>query len=306
MPSLEAFQIPHDANSVHQLHWTPGQYGKGLFRNGELHHWPVDRVDGDPSHRRYIQEIMNEDLYSLRNHDDWGNLFWLYPDGKMGTLPNGKSWGDPRYKDALIKEIQAIDPRIAGMQEDWHFGGINQQQRALPELPEFEALRERQHQEDPDSEQHSDWDRYVGQGDTYTHPDVEWVPTHALKKFIEYDRRPGGQHATDPKRYEALKQHIKANGFNDPVILEYNQDTGTAHMGEGNHRTAIALELGLPAMPVRVYSGQRTSPTQIPVQIQHRPEWTDHLGEQHIPQSLKPSHIGLETVPPPGEGWQLS
>lgn len=145
----------------------------------------------------------------------------------------------------------------------------------------------------------SDWNNL---GDVDTHPDVEWVPTDELRKFVEYDRRPHGKdYQGNDERWKALGEHIKQNGFTNPVVLEYNQDTGMAHMGEGNHRTWIALEHGIPAMPVRVYSGGRTSPADQPVTLQELPEWENHLGEQHVPQSLKPSHIGLPTVPPPGQ-----
>lgn len=148
-------------------------------------------------------------------------------------------------------------------------------------------------------EKRQDWDR---PGDVGRHPDIEWVPTHELKKFVEYDRRPGQQHATDPDRYAELAAHIGEQGFKNPVVLEYNEDTGMAHMGEGNHRTWIALEHGIPAMPVRVYRSRRPSATQIPVDLQPQPEWRDHMGDVRVPDSMRPSHIGLPVVPEPG--WQ--
>lgn len=140
-------------------------------------------------------------------------------------------------------------------------------------------------------------------GDVGRHPDIEWVPTEELRKFIEYDRRPGMEHDTgSPERYQALTDHIREHGFRNPVILNYNQDKGVAHMSEGNHRTWIALENGIPSMPVRVYRSRRDSETAIPVTLHPEPMWRDHKGEVYVPDSMKPSHIGLPTVPTPT--WQ--
>lgn len=135
----------------------------------------------------------------------------------------------------------------------------------------------------------------------YPYPEeTEWVPTHELRKFMEYDRRPGGLHSDgDIERWNALSDHIKQNGFANPVILDFNPDTGHAYMSEGNHRTQIALDAGIPAMPVRVYRSRRTSPTQIPVNAIAQPEWENHRGDTHWPSNMKPSHIGLPTVPAP-------
>jgi hypothetical protein len=301
---LDQFQVPYDPSSQHQLHWEPGSYGKGIMsRDGTLHTWNTWREDGDPNHRRYMMESpsFNYDPYQpgFRGNDDH-MYFWVDPNGNLFLLNRE---GD---KDA-VQRIQQIDPRLhrEGPDANWNFtAGIDHQQRAMPD---FETQKQ-MYREDPiAAETQLEWDRYIGQGDTHNHPDVEWVPTHALKPFMEYDRRPGQpDSASSPERWRALKDHIRQNGFNNPVILEYNPDTGTAHMGEGNHRTGIAHELGLPAMPVRINRSRRTSPTQIPVKIQERPEWRNHLGEQHVPASLKPSHLGLPTVPPPDQGWQLS
>ena len=163
--------------------------------------------------------------------------------------------------------------------------------------------------EDPIAyEREHDWDR---QGDVGRHPDIEWVPTTELRKFIEYDRRPGKKDSWYPDRYNALAKHIKQNGFKNPVQLEFNQDSGTAHMGEGNHRTWIALEAGIPSMPVRVNRSRRQSPTQVRVHLNPQPEWESQYDPSgyHVPSSLKPSHIGLPVVPAPDKeihDWPLT
>lgn len=187
------------------------------------------------------------------------------------------------------RQPRQVDPATAAWEE---------RQRQWKEKRDAERL---EWERDPLAAERNQWDD--SRGDVGHHPDIEWVPTAHLKQFIEFDRRPGRTHAIgSPERYEELASHIREHGFRNPVVLEYNPDTGHAHMGEGNHRTWIALEHGIPAMPVRVYRSRRESPTKVPVELQHRPEWEDFRGQQHIPDSLKPSHIGLPTVPEPS--WQ--
>lgn len=150
-------------------------------------------------------------------------------------------------------------------------------------------------------ERRHDWDR---PGDVqHGHPDIEWVPTHELKKFMEYDRRPGGKDSwNNPERWDALGKHILEHGFKNPIWIDYNPDTGHAHMSEGNHRTQLALDLGIPALPVRVYRSSRSSQTAVPVKASPEPEWEDRYDPTgyHWPEYMRPTHIGLPTVPAPG------
>lgn len=168
--------------------------------------------------------------------------------------------------------------------------------RSRREWAEQRAREREEALKDPIGYERQQWGR---EGDVGSHPDIQWVPTHALRPFVEYDRRPGREHGGDPDRYEALGEHIRQHGFKNPVVIEYNPDTGNAHMGEGNHRTWIAVENGIPAMPVRVYRSRRQSPTQVPVNLSPEPSWRDHRGEVRVPDSLKPEHIGLPVVDPP-------
>jgi hypothetical protein len=163
---------------------------------------------------------------------------------------------------------------------------------------EEEKAREREEYiKDPIGSEKKLWD-----GDESFGSNVEWVPTEHLKKFMEYDRRPGGKDFKgNPERWNALSDHIKQNGLKNPVVLEYNPDTGHAHMGEGNHRTQIAIDHGIQELPVQVVRGRRDSPTQIPVDLQPQDSWMNHRDEMHIPSIMRPSHIGLPTVPRPGQ-----
>jgi hypothetical protein len=74
--------------------------------------------------------------------------------------------------------------------------------------------------------------------------------TEDLTPYREYAgdklRNPPGT-----KRYKDLKDEIIAeNGIKDPLIIFFGQN-GVVKIGEGNHRHEIALELGMPKVPVR-------------------------------------------------------
>lgn len=440
MYGLDQFQLPHDPNSAHQLHWKPGEYGKGIIEsNGVVHTWSVGgRLDGDPSHRRYMMEKGMGDPYP--NQDLQANTvkFWIRPHGEVEIL---NDWGSP--ENDHYDQITAVDPRLTKATDSlYHFADLRSQDRVMhgppkvvggyqPASPEavkrnpyngrtpfvyhaptnavyvgkagwhHDALRTHRdihgeqsyegyitngledhpdetqrwpsqvewthpeqtpanHEEvleavsqhvglpaehaeagwkfgttadeltdmimgmfppipppkvDPEAERRdaerkadplgfeirNSWDR---EDDVTHNPYVEWVPTHELRPFIEYDRRPGGRDSwNNQERWDALGEHLKANGFKNPVWIDFNQDENTGHLSEGNHRVQLALDHGIPAVPVRVYRSRRPSPTQIKVTPRPEPQWEDQFDPSgyHYPEYMKPSHIGLPTVPPPGQ-----
>lgn len=270
---------------------------------GDWTGWEEGDDQGYSARRPFVYDESNNVIYIGKpgeHHDDIyskykTNPMYSYEGYIMKGLPDHPDEvsfyrNSPPNKDAILNLVSEHSgvPAVDPLGDDlWKFAWTEEEKE----------LRER----DPLAfERQMDWDR---RGDVGRHPDVEWVPTHELKKFIEYDRRPGSVHQHDPERYQALADHIVQHGFKNPVQLEFNQDTGTAHMGEGNHRTWIALEHGIPAMPVRVNRSRRDSPTQIPVDFRPLPEWEDRFDPSgyHVPPSLKPSHIGLPTVPSPDQ-----
>ena len=52
------------------------------------------------------------------------------------------------------------------------------------------------------------------------------------------------------ERYEELKADIAENGMKEPLIIFFGENGGVK-IGEGNHRHEIAMELGIPKVPVR-------------------------------------------------------
>ena len=105
---------------------------------------------------------------------------------------------------------------------------------------------------------------------------VEKVQRNRENAFLshpEFRKRPGETDedrahrtaAERTERYDSLKQSIKTNGFDSqyPVELHLNRKDGRDQIskGGGHHRLAIAIELGLGAVPVRfVYAEPKVTP----------------------------------------------
>jgi hypothetical protein len=74
-------------------------------------------------------------------------------------------------------------------------------------------------------------------------------PTEELEKYREWtDNRL--RNPQDSEEYQNLKAEILEDGVIEPIIIQVSRD-GEAKIGEGNHRHAIAKELGIEQLPVR-------------------------------------------------------
>jgi hypothetical protein len=80
----------------------------------------------------------------------------------------------------------------------------------------------------------------------------ELIDTRRLLPYREFDRRPGSPHGRSAGEYEQLRDQILRDGVQHPLTLNFNPNTGLAYLGEGNTRLAVALELGISRLPVRV------------------------------------------------------
>jgi 2'-5' RNA ligase len=177
---------------------------------------------------------------------------------------------------------------------DWLLNAVGDSQPPGPQ--HNRPLNERDHDRetmDPIAfERKYDWDREgdVARGNEFT----EWVPTETLAKFMEYERQPGGKDSWgNEARWKALGDHIEQHGPKNPIWLDYNHETGTAHVSEGNHRIQLALQRGIPALPTRVYRSRRKSEGAQPVTID--PSVLDPR-DGWVPEYMKPSHLGLPTT----------
>lgn len=81
-------------------------------------------------------------------------------------------------------------------------------------------------------------------------PFITYVDVDLLDNYKEFDRRAypiKGEHYLDE-----LKAKIKTDGIIYPLALSYGVEDGRLSIGEGNHRLAIAKELGIKQVPVYV------------------------------------------------------
>lgn len=135
--------------------------------------------------------------------------------------------------------------------------------------------------------QNERFDRAINNPDRFH---VENVPLSTMLRYKEFSRRPNEEHGSDPEYYERLKNHIQQHGMGDPIILEYSPDSGHGYIGEGNHRLAIAEDLGFTHVPVKVMSrgdmtGHPTQPVTAPGEFINN--------HNYFPSSCPPSYIGL-------------
>jgi len=147
---------------------------------------------------------------------------------------------------------------------------------------------------DPNQKTIENFNRNKDSGEPY-YRSMELVPINVLKQYREYDRQ---KDPMNREEYEKLKADIMANGIQDIAIVTYGAETDTAILGEGNHRLAIAEELGIEAIPVRVYRQRNTyQHSDISFPPQKVRGWIREKDEygytKHIPGDLSPSQIGI-------------
>lgn len=84
-----------------------------------------------------------------------------------------------------------------------------------------------------------------------------------IRQFAEFDRRipsqqiSGTGRGSSQRRLERLRKSMDKRGIDEPLIMGYDEATGTAKLLDGHHRLALAEEMGWDALPVRA---QKVSP----------------------------------------------
>ncbi|AON96848.1 hypothetical protein BI081_gp097 [Mycobacterium phage Tonenili] len=97
------------------------------------------------------------------------------------------------------------------------------------------------------------------------------MPTELVHHYREYDRDPA-----DPN-YQVLKKVIREHGNQIRQPLVINADDTHGVLTEGNHRAAIARELGITHLPVRVQYGPKAQANE-GTPVPHHPafkQWLD-------------------------------
>ena len=130
-----------------------------------------------------------------------------------------------------------------------------------------------------------------------------------------------GMNGNTPGNLEALASYKKSlsegKGFairdyqgkpyQDPIMVVYDNETGLAYIGEGNHRLQAAIEQNIPYVPVRVVKGRASEMTinikegKFPKQIKgnKEPKFVETsgslmgkpVGEGYVPPEMHPSYV---------------
>lgn len=79
---------------------------------------------------------------------------------------------------------------------------------------------------------------------------VQMVPVAELLKFREYAWS-AEEARRDSNKWNQLVESVKRRGVSSPLFLEYDIE-GFMILSEGNHRLAVAAELGIEYVPVYV------------------------------------------------------
>jgi hypothetical protein len=103
------------------------------------------------------------------------------------------------------------------------------------------------------------------------------------------------------------KDYLDGQSYNEPIMVVYDDETGLAYVGEGNHRLQAAIAEGLEYVPVRVVRGNKDEmvnpayPSRTPKQIKNDKETKflettgDRAGEPvaegYVPPSMHPSFV---------------
>jgi antirestriction protein ArdC len=139
---------------------------------------------------------------------------------------------------------------------------------------------------------------------------VGFVSTDALKDMA-------GNVAGNEEAIESYRKSLREgkgfairdfNGrpFNDPIMVIYDNETGLAYVGEGNHRLQAAIAENIPYVPVRVVNGRASEMVEdagkgrFPKQIKNdkEPKFLETgslsgqpVSEGYVPPEMHPSYV---------------
>jgi hypothetical protein len=140
---------------------------------------------------------------------------------------------------------------------------------------------------------------------------VGFVSTEALKDMA--GNTAGNEEAIESYRKSLregrgfAKEYPNGKIYNEPIMVVYDNETGLAYIGEGNHRLQAAIAENIPYVPVRVVRGNKDEmvnpayPSRTPKQIKNdkQPEFLETSGssagkpvsEGYVPPSMHPSFV---------------
>ena len=89
---------------------------------------------------------------------------------------------------------------------------------------------------------------------------VSMLPVSQLIKYREFDRSKEGFPGYSDRKISDISEELRKGGveaIREPLVMTYNPELRWAHLNEGNHRLAAAIEAGVTHLPVRFESAGR-------------------------------------------------
>ena len=103
------------ATPSHQLNWTPGEWGKGLISDGNVHTWNTGTSDGKPTHPEYAEQMLGLPTRKWLFDQAYDSAFQIHPTGRVSFYEPTENMQDL---------ISLADPRLdtgAHGSDDWDF-----------------------------------------------------------------------------------------------------------------------------------------------------------------------------------------
>ena len=133
------------------------------------------------------------------------------------------------------------------------------------------------------------------------------VPTEKLSPLREFDRaaepvglNPARPRHTGPDNIERLMQHMAEGGkWSDPLAVKYFISPKLGYLAEGNHRLALAEQLGLEQLPTGIWRAERgNTPPRVgkylgdldvnQLALDRYSNYSNLVGERYIPPDMHP------------------
>lgn len=129
-------------------------------------------------------------------------------------------------------------------------------------------------------------------------PKTELVPLDQIDPFMEIDREVTPKWRGDPGNLDRITEDVRVNGFQEPLIIEYDPKIGKALLVEDNHRLAAAKRLGLDRVPVRVVRGDLSGEAKaVSLADRNMEPVLKPKPDGYFPGDTTPSSIGFNTSP---------
>jgi hypothetical protein len=127
------------------------------------------------------------------------------------------------------------------------------------------------------------------------------VPTEKLAPLREFDRwNEVTEGSIGRGNVKKLMEHLAEGGrWSDPLAVKYFPETGAGYLAEGNHRLAMAEQLGLEQLPTTLWRapgefgrtgvGRNLGDLDTNQLARHKfPEFLDSVGPYYVPPDMHP------------------